>query len=102
MTKRHVMKDEAGIDSTLLQKFLAGVGDVQEDVFRAFFGPSKTAEFLAQGWITCTINRDLSGNEEVHYDWGPRAEMTVNKKARKKGNGGKLGHIVNLFSKFRR
>jgi len=81
MTKRHAVKEEPGIDVKLLQSFLAGVDEgVTEDIFRAFFGPTRTAEFLAQGWLTCTVNRNLSGVEDIQYDWGPRAEATVEKK----------------------
>jgi hypothetical protein len=63
--------------------------------FGELFGPSKSAEFIAQvgkynlffnflynkkGWLRYTLHHDkAAGIEEAFFFWGPRAEKVVSK-----------------------
>lgn len=55
------------------------MGNLEDDVFKLWFGPARTAEFIAQGWFTRKTKEISTSEEEVYYDWGPRAELVVNK-----------------------
>uniref|UniRef100_A0A915DB12 MAGE domain-containing protein n=1 Tax=Ditylenchus dipsaci TaxID=166011 RepID=A0A915DB12_9BILA len=82
MVKRHlheVIDKENGIGINMLKEFLNLVGVVEDDVFAAWFGPSRTAEFLSQGWIECLMKRDAAVKRNI-LQLGSRAETVVDKK----------------------
>uniref|UniRef100_A0A183CJW0 MAGE domain-containing protein n=1 Tax=Globodera pallida TaxID=36090 RepID=A0A183CJW0_GLOPA len=90
MSKRHSgskTEAEKGVDQMLLRSFLDELFDVFEKrtlsskQFGELFGPAKSAEFIAHGWLRCDIHRDqATGTEEVLYHWGPRSETVISKK----------------------
>uniref|UniRef100_A0A915N1D0 MAGE domain-containing protein n=1 Tax=Meloidogyne javanica TaxID=6303 RepID=A0A915N1D0_MELJA len=90
MSKRHQSKgnaNEKGIDFLLIKEFLNKMFDkfntehLTDKQYMDIFGPSKSAEFISQGWLKCNIQFDqASGADDIFYHWGPRAETVVSKK----------------------
>uniref|UniRef100_A0A915N1Z4 MAGE domain-containing protein n=1 Tax=Meloidogyne javanica TaxID=6303 RepID=A0A915N1Z4_MELJA len=90
MSKRHQSKgnaNEKGIDFLLIKEFLNKMFDkfntehLTDKQYMDIFGPSKSAEFISQGWLKGNIQFDqASGADDIFYHWGPRAETVVSKK----------------------
>ncbi|KAF7634276.1 MAGE domain-containing protein [Meloidogyne graminicola] len=90
MSKRHQSKgnlNEKGIDWLLIKDFLNKLFEkfnteqLTNKQYMDIFGPSKSSEFISQGWLKCDIHFDqAAGIEDIFYHWGPRAETVINKK----------------------
>lgn len=87
MSRRHTEinnQTEKGVDLLLIKKFLErmfnefNMAPLKDKEFGELFGPAKSAEFIAEGWLRYYHER-VAGNEETYYLWDSRAEKIINK-----------------------
>ena len=75
MYKKHLVIDEPGAPKEVHMIIWEVLETWKRTFFNIWFGHGRKCLFITAGWFTRKAKDEGTNNEEIHYDWGPRAEL---------------------------